>query len=212
MCCTHEASKLTNDSGTIIERFQTQLVTMTNAAVTYFFCDHRLQERTTLESFVRHIAKQLVSSSANCLQIANRLHDEQSERTFTTLSYVSLVSSMISQFEEIIIVVDALDEIAVSDRVAITEQLVKFVNGYGIGTEDETPVVKVILTSRKDWHIEKTIGSVAETVDLAKHVDADIEMFLDFQIKERLQSKKLKLRDPSLATRIRNRLVERAGT
>jgi hypothetical protein len=72
-------------------------------------------------------------------------------------------------------------------------------------------VVQVILTSREDLNVERSIAAIATSrLSLVNQMEDDIRAYISFEVSERLKTRKMKLADATLADKIVHSLVERA--
>ncbi|KAF2869516.1 hypothetical protein BDV95DRAFT_498197 [Massariosphaeria phaeospora] len=193
----------------IIEKLQT-LYTSPTTAVLFFFCDHRDKSKRTLENFLTSIMKQIVDSSSACFNKAKELYNykgKNSGRSLNASEYFPLIRSMIPEFEDIYVVVDALDEASQGDKIANALSQLRIA-----GSEQGIPV-RVLISSRYDIRIERrhpTITSVR--VALTENTHQDIARFITVELLRRVSEGIIKIRDKDLVSVIEHHITHRAGT
>lgn len=107
-------------------------------------------------------------------------------------------------FGKVIVVLDALDE-------SVEEEA--FINGFKellLSSQSDT-TVQILVTSRNDLNIERLIlPLVTWGLSLMDAMVQDIGTYITAEIDDRVRSRRLKLRDPSLAKQISETLVRQA--
>jgi hypothetical protein len=110
-----------------------------------------------------------------------------------------LIQSLSTFFDEVMIIIDALDECG-SDRSKIVELLASInIDGYNI---------KTLFTSRLETDIELHLRDY-EKISIAA-TSSDLKLYVASEIERRSRKKSLRTRDPELKTEIMDRLVEGA--
>lgn len=197
---------LTFVSSSIIEKMRE--VSSPTTAVLFFFCDHRDLSKRTLSDFLMNIVKQIIDISPACLKKAKDFYKEKGKKLGLTLSgaeYLALVKSFLGEFDELSVIVDALDEAAEADLIA---DALKQIHA------SENASVRVLLfTSRFDIRIERKYFSICSIrITLAENTRHDIEHCVETELLNRVTRGTIKLRDKGLITMIQAQIGLRAGT
>lgn len=109
-----------------------------------------------------------------------------------------------ANFEEVIIMIDALDEFAEVRKLVYAFD--EFLSQKGNGTK-----TFIITTSRENVNIEKLIQRITTfRLSLADKIGQNITTYVSAQVEELIISRTLKLRDPDLAGEIVRSLVRQA--
>lgn len=176
-------------------------------AVFFFFCDHRDQSKITHNDFVATIVKQTLDVSSACFSHIQQEFEDASRQPFDHRHYVPLIKELMSSFQEIFFVLDALDE--ASERVEIAETLVQL---HAHGQSLLIPT-RVLLTSRFDVQLERRHPSITSSrVTLAENMREDIDQYIQRGIETRLAKGSLKVRQQQLLPSIQRQISTQAGT
>lgn len=104
-------------------------------------------------------------------------------------------------FPQTLIVIDALDECMERECLMLTLLAL---------AETTSSCVKVLVTSRNEIDIYRTFSEMPSICIQKDNMSEDVERYITAEIKNRIQAKKLKLRDPNLEQEITATLVEKA--
>ena len=174
--------------------------------IAYFYCDYKDPKThdplIILGSLVRQLAIQ-DSRSLGALEKFYIHHFEESGATtghsMTPEDLCSLIQSSSGFFDEVMIIIDALDECG-SDRSKVMELLASL-NGDGFN-------IKTLFTSRLETDIELHLGDY-EKISIAA-TSSDLKLYVASEIESRSRKKTLRTRDPELKKEIMDRLVDGA--
>src|SRR5262249_30283803 len=108
--------------------------------------------------------------------------------------------SMSTYFENVMIIIDALDECGI-DRSHIVELLSRLV-------QPNLNSLKTLFTSRREIDIEMHLSEFNQ-VSIAA-TSSDLKLYVAAEIELRIRHKRLRLKDHSLKEHIMNRLIEGA--
>lgn len=184
------------------------------AAILFFFCDHRDQNKKILKGFLMTLARQGAQQSDECLRQAQQLFEEKnkdSARPLNIAEYISLVKTFLGTFEQVFVIIDALDEASEKDSiVAAAIDLLSLPQG---STDLKPYQVKVLLTSREDFQIRRILLPVPYVrLALDESIHEDVELYVKMDIQRRILAGQLKLRNKDLASQIYTMIISRAGT
>jgi hypothetical protein len=91
-----------------------------SVAIFFFFCDYRDQNKKILKGFLMTLARQGAQKSDECFLQAQQIFEEKnkdSDRPLNIAEYVSLVKTFLRMFEQVFIIIDALDEASEKGRI-----------------------------------------------------------------------------------------------
>jgi hypothetical protein len=127
------------------------------------------------------------------------------KRKLTDGRRMEMIKAVLADFRRVLFVVDALDESVEEEAFAQAfSDLLQY-------DTDNDAVIQMILTSREDLNVERSIKAIATSrLSLSGQMEDDIRTYISSEVRARLQSKKLKLADPDLADRVVRSLVEHA--
>ncbi|KAF3804273.1 hypothetical protein GCG54_00000624 [Colletotrichum gloeosporioides] len=199
-----------------------------NGIMVYFFCSFEEKEKATLH-FLMSIAAQFVSRSQRCFNAASERQKSKKGFSLTTSDYVHLVESFMSGYDQVIIVVDALDEVEGmqhKEKEAFVAVLRQLMGRQAEPTIPDDPrrslgrqkVVgrKIMITSREDAYIRRSLAHdckcLSWKLDSHHPLQADLEQFVSAELQARIKSNKICLRDLKLAPIIRDQVLRTAGT
>jgi hypothetical protein len=169
----------------------------------YFYCDHRNPRKQLLSNFLSLVLVQLLRYQPDSIDKVQAARSAN-KRKLTDDRYMKIIKDVLVDFRRVLIVVDALDE-------SLEEQAFAQAFSDLLQTKaDNSTVIQVILTSREDLNVERSIKAIAtSSLSLSNHMEDDIRVYISSEVRGRLQSKKMKLADPDLADKIVRSLVER---
>lgn len=176
----------------------------------YFYCDYKDKAKQQPSAIISTILMQLAKQNN---EVLNKLRafflEQQKDSRTASPGFDELRSNfssfVVDAFEEVIIVVDAVDEC--TDRRCIM---------YGLQSIVETtPSAKVLVSSREESQIvdafqEWSFSGKRDARIKESDVADDIESFVKAEVTTRIRAKKLKLRDGSLKKTIVEALVKGA--
>ena len=193
-------------SSTIVEDVINHCRCNPTLAVLYFYFDFKDVEKQGHEKMIRSLIVQLSSQLGGTTQSLEALHSScgNGGRQPTPDMLLATLHQIMKSFEEIFIVLDALDEC--SDRQELLEDIEQFKHWTDVN-------LHILSTSRREKDIEERIEPLARCegkipVD-SMHVNDDIRAF----VHEKLQTD-LKLRrwgkEPKAQQEIENALMDKA--
>ncbi|TVY83746.1 Ankyrin repeat domain-containing protein [Lachnellula suecica] len=184
-------------------RFQSEEV-----GLAYFYCDYKDPMKQDPAVVLRTLLSQLSNQNIEVFQNVQKFYREQckDDRTADMAPpSLDLVRSnfgplLESSFQKVFIVIDAIDEC--HDRECISNAISAITNSLDN--------VKILVSSREDKDIKGEFGDFPNLQMRAQHVSGDIESYVDARLKERIASKKLKVKDDDLRKQISDTLVLKA--
>ena len=156
-----------------------------------------------LKNFLSILITQLIRIQPCCIEEVEASR-ARNNHGLTEADYVKLFKAITSYFEQVVIVVDALDE---------SVEIKKFARTFAqlLAPSDNATRVLIFTTSREDVNIERLIAPLATYhLSLVGRMTQDIETYIATEVKERIQSRTLKLRDAGLIDNIVRLLVDQA--
>lgn len=153
------------------------------------------------------ITKQMLDQSPACLEHAKNFYEDNSNYPFNRTKYIPLIEEFISMFEEVLLLVDALDEASERERIADS---LTYLHNYG---KSKAVTIKVLFTSRFDIQIERRYPVITSTrITLAENMREDIDNYIKKELETRLSKGSLKLRRKELLPSVQEQIGKRAGT
>jgi len=193
-----------NSSTTIIEHLQ-EILREPEIGLVYFYCDHRNHKKQLLSNFLSVVLVQMLKTQPSCIGEIEAAHTAN-KRKLTGERYMKIIKVVLAHFKRVLIVVDALDESL--EEEAFAQAFADLLQTAA----DSDVVVQVILTSREDLNVERSIAAIATSrLSLVNQMEDDIRTYISFEVGERLRTRKMKLADAALAGEIVHSLVEHAG-
>ncbi|KAL7266669.1 hypothetical protein RUND412_010779 [Rhizina undulata] len=164
--------------------------TPTNHALAYFYCKYGEKDRQDPQSILSTIAKQLalMSPEASLPKAVISLYEEQkndgvkSRRLWLDQS-TELILQLSREFEQTIIIIDALDECPKKSRYELLVALEKL--------RTSTEGVKIFVTSRDDDDIRIQLKKESEVYIQPSDNSRDIELFVVTEVDKYISSKRL---------------------
>ena len=175
-------------------------------AVAFFYFDFADREKQKCGNMVRSLITQLCPPNGNVPQ-ALRWHYSSCAygKTQPSLkSLLSLLCEMIQQFQEVFIILDALDECGEGEKLL---QVIENIAGWKLDG------LHILLTSRKEHNIEKRMEKICKEQDRirvqGKEVEKDISTYVRSRIRTDHNLKQWQ-KYPGLHKEIEETLIEKA--
>lgn len=169
-----------------------------NRGVAVMYIKYNEPEQT-LENLLGSLLRQLIESADGIPSAVLQLYDHHRHRN-TAPSLDDLCGSLllvIDSFTEVFVIIDALDECSEELRWELLERL-----------ETIQPHVHLLITSRFLDSINEELKSFSR-IEIKAH-RADIELFIDQQIKKNRNLRRITERSPALRCDIKNTVVKTA--
>ena len=201
-------------SATVIDHLKRSTHPSTTA-VLFFFCGTNNPTAKDLHLFLSTLVRQLLDQSQGCIaQARDRYSQKNKDTTYTlnTREYISLIQHCFGNFEQVFLIVDALDEL--HEKGSILEILKCILTSWQFANAQlRIPSTKIMLTSRLDRHVQRVLHPlVSFQLSLEDNSHCDVQRFISEEITSRMISRKLKFRDNALQGDIQNTITNRAGT
>lgn len=176
-------------------------------AVAYFFCTHRDKRTQKSSNILSSLCAQLALQDEAGYAFLESYHDElrsnlhlQGEPEPARL--IGVLQQMCSSYNQIYLVVDGLDEC--EDQV---ETNLKDLVSLAVREDQEK--ISLALLSRDELHIRHQVEADFRCTELEAHTE-DIQLFVASELEQRINSRKLRLRDMTLKDKIMAKLVDGA--
>lgn len=173
----------------------------------YFYCDYKDVQK---QCPTRTLGTLLAMLGAQNKYVFHELKTFFEKQRKENLSYTPSFDELRSQlllvstrrfFSQTLIVIDALDEC--NDREPLMDVLLELSN-------ETSGCIKVLVTSRSEIDIHSIFSKMPNICIRKDDVSADVESYITSEVRSRIQSKKLKLRDPNLEEVITTALAGKA--
>ena len=180
--------------------------TSSNTAVAYFYCDYKNVATQDPRNILGSLACQLaLQDEQSCVKLqafyAKHNPPDRPSIGFNHDDLCYLLVEMASSFNEVMIIVDALDECGTQNK-KITK-LLSSLNG-----SEEIGNIKTLFFSRDEQEIRDVLEAY-DQVSIAAE-SSDLRLFVGAEIELRIRNKDLRIKDTSLKEDIMKRLVEGA--
>jgi hypothetical protein len=176
--------------------------------VAYFYCDYKEPHKQQPSNLLATLLSMLGAQNQSVFRELESFFQKQAKENpgvaNSTPGFDELRSNFSTfigdYFDEVLIVVDALDECIGRD--CITHGLMSLVRSC--------PTLKVFVTSRNEIDIYRAFEDLPKACIQKEDVAEDIENFVRFEVSAKIKDRKLKLRDPRLEQTIVSALTEGA--
>lgn len=157
----------------------------------YLYCSYNDQKSQTLDALLRSVIRQLISSfpassqmSDSLLQLAVLFHQKFAERSPEVRDYTDLLEDVVSKFDRVFVMIDALDECAEVDHTGSNNraELISVLSGLSI---------HLLVTSRQLGNIRDLMSASLEIP--IRPDQQDIQSYIKWRISDpKFGSKKLR--------------------
>ncbi|KIL90713.1 hypothetical protein FAVG1_06449 [Fusarium avenaceum] len=176
-------------------------------AVAYFFCTYRSELSQQPSSILSSLCMQLAMQNENAFEALQQYHDELYSSPHlstepTTDKLIEIIGRLCDCFRQVHIVVDGLDECG-----GQAGSSVKCLAKLGLSAGGK--LISLALLSRNEIEIRQEVEDDFSHIEIEAQT-ADIQLYVASELSERIASRKLRLRDPSLKDLIMTRLVDEA--
>ena len=168
--------------------------------VVYFFCRHDVPESLQARTIIGSIARQILRTIADLSVIAQSCEDTHS--TGDTEKVLDVLLRGFSSSAKVYLVLDGLDECALTERATLVPALQKIQEKMSISVcasfrEEPNSGLQAIAQQLLDVHV---VCIPKNNPDIAAFIEADLERCL--------QQERLNIRDPTLISKIQDALLE----
>ncbi|KAI1039132.1 hypothetical protein LB505_007530 [Fusarium chuoi] len=176
-------------------------------AIAYFFCTYRHERSQHMVNILSSLCIQLALQSEKAFRILQEYHDQLfSSHHLSTKPTAEMLTQILHRicacFTRVYIIVDGIDEC--DNRV---EANVKCLAELALSQGDD--VINMALFSRDESIIRTRLEKDFSHVEIEAHTE-DLQLYVASELNERIASKRLRLRDPTLKDLIMTRLVGEA--
>jgi hypothetical protein len=172
----------------------------TETPIVYYYCDYKNGKSQRPEEILKTILASLARFNDNMLDFIGEFLKRY--ETFKTSCSIDVLLQAfldcIKRVDRAFIVIDALDES--TDRQEFLERLAVVANSQ--------TNVNLFLTSRMVHDIAECFEKLPKISIDSSDVASDIELYVTNQLETLIKNRKLKIRDPTLRSEIRNKLTK----
>lgn len=193
-------------SASIIERLSELCLTRPLSTVAYYYFAFDDQAAQDVEGMIRSLTAQLCSRCTTLPSAMESLYNTcsrgQTQPTFDALRIV--LSEVLDAFDEVFIVLDALDECVERENLLTTLETI---------AQWQKPQLRFMVTSRKEWEIEQSLELFVKEANRICIQGAGVEDDIKACVLDRLRmDRRLKRwQKPELEQEIQRALISRAG-
>ncbi|KAH7127964.1 hypothetical protein B0J13DRAFT_530646 [Dactylonectria estremocensis] len=180
---------------------------MAGKAVAYFFCTHRDKRTQQSSNILSSLCAQLALQDEAAYSILETYHDELRSNLHLQgepepESLIGVLQKMGGSYNQAFLIVDGLDEC--DDQVEINLK-----NLVSLAVRDDQEKISLALLSRDEVPIRHQVESDFRCIELEAHTE-DIQLYVASELEQRINSRKLRLRDMTLKDQIMAKLVDGA--
>ncbi|KAJ6168864.1 hypothetical protein N7497_001707 [Penicillium chrysogenum] len=173
-----------------------------DVAVAYFYCDYKDKQKQSPTRIISTLLSMLASRNDDVFERMQAFFQQQyKENPAYAPDFDELLNNfshfMGDSFQQIFIVVDALDES--EDRECVAYSLKKIY--------ETCQFSNIFVTSRHEIDIARTYDGLPSITIAATDVAGDIDLYVKAEVAAKIKARKLKLRDPNLAGIICDTLI-----
>lgn len=176
-------------------------------ALAFFYCDYKDANTHNPRNIFGSLAKQIAVQNESCFHTLKEFWGTpgspgrvSSTRGVPTIgAYLDLIKELAARFDNVMIIVDGLDEVAV-DRSGVADLLQSLNRPNGN--------IKTLFASRKEIDLQHPLQSYKQLSIAAK--SSDLRLYVASEIERRTGNKMLRIRDPDLKEHTMRTLVNRA--
>lgn len=177
-----------------------------NVAVAFFYCDYKNIATQEPRNIFGSLACQLALQDEQSFEKLRAFHEKYNPADRPSIgcsleSLRDLLVEMASNFNNAMIIVDALDECGTQSKY-VTNLL------SGLDNSDEVGNIKTLFLSRNEEDIREVLEGYDQVSIAAR--SSDLRLFVGAEIELRIRNKDLRIKDESLKQDIMERLVEGA--
>lgn len=193
-------------AASIIEHVKAHCRRKSETAVAYFYFDFADMEKQKCGNMVRSLITQLCPPNGEVPQALMWLYSScaYGKTQPNSESLLSLLCKMIQQYQEVFIILDALDECGEGEKLL---QVIENIAGW------ELDGLHILLTSRKEYHIEKWMKTICKEHNRIRvqgeEVKKDISTYVSSEIRTNRNLKQWE-KYPRLHEEIEERVTENA--
>lgn len=131
-----------------------------------------------------------------------RTYGNHPKRAISLDDQLVLFATLAQKFLLVTIVIDALDE---------CKELDKFVKGLQRFITVTNATIRMLITGRNDYSLEKSVGALATyRIALEQNIKNDINAFVTDEVNSRIEARKLKIRSHHLKELVIHSLSQHA--
>lgn len=177
-----------------------------NVAVAFFYCDYKNTATQVPRNILGSLVCQLALQDEHSFEKLRAFHEKHNPADrpcgeFSLERLRDLLVEMASSFDTAMIVVDALDECGIQNK--LVARLLSSLN-----SSSEAGNIKTLFLSRDEEEIREVLEEYDQVSIAAR--GSDLRLFVGAEIELRIRNKDLRIKDESLKQEIMERLVEGA--
>jgi len=177
-------------------------------AVALFYCDYKTAATQDPKNVLGSVAKQLAVQDEQSFEKLQTFYESKSTKNSSHVDFSldelrDLVLTMSSSFNDVMIIVDALDECGTAMQVrSITRLLASLNDGRGLG------ICKTLFLSRDEPDIREILEDYDHNSIAAS--SSDLRLYVGAEVEIRTRNGDLRIEEQNLKEQIMERLVEGA--
>lgn len=194
-------------AGAIIQECLQRTKTNPGTAVAYFFCTYRDPKTHVSSSILASLASQLAQQNETAYKLLEEYYDDLQPDdhlagTPTAEELVEVICEMCTSYNQVHLVIDGLDECDNQVEATLRDLLV-----FAMTQSHE--IINIAILSRDEPKIRHQLEGHFDCMEMEAHTD-DIQLYVASELEQRINSKKLRLRNIALKDHIMAQLVSGA--
>ncbi|KAF8247356.1 hypothetical protein K440DRAFT_551235, partial [Wilcoxina mikolae CBS 423.85] len=190
----------------VIEDISKRYPISQGTGIAFTYCSYRDEAsakdpKKFLATFILQLARQRKHLFPSLVHLYDTHRRDARKPSFSTLR--SVLFSLLEEFDTLFLLYDALDECE------MRQELMKLLHDL-VNTGNRC-CIKLFVTSRKEPDIEQAFRDTQKVEIAAVRVAQDIEVYVDYELQNRLQNGDLILQDSGMKAVILDTLCNRAG-
>lgn len=177
-------------------------------AVAFFYCDYKTAVTQNPKNVLGSIAKQIAVQDEESFEKLQAFYESKNPQDLPCIDFSldelrDLVIIMASRFNDVMIIVDALDECGTVTQIRFITRLLASLNDGG-----QVGSCKTLFLSRDEPDIREILKTYDHVAIAAS--SRDLRLYVGAEIELRTRNRDLRIKDQNLKAQITERLVEGA--
>ncbi|KPM46456.1 hypothetical protein AK830_g205 [Neonectria ditissima] len=194
-------------AGAIVDECLQRSQANPGTAIGYFFCTYRDPLTFTAINIISSLCAQVALQNEAAYQVLEEYHDELRSNHHlpgqpTTPQLIQTLHQMCASLNQVYLIVDGLDECG-SDVESTVDSLIS------LCLLDANDNINLALLSREESPIRQRVEPYFHWIEIEAHTE-DIQLYVVTELDQRINAKKLRLRDMALKDQIMARLISGA--
>ncbi|KAF7552035.1 hypothetical protein G7Z17_g4568 [Cylindrodendrum hubeiense] len=194
-------------AGAIISECLQRTKTHSETAVAYFFCTYRDPRTHGSSNILSSLAAQLAQQNESAYRVLEEYYndlqpDDHLSAGPTTEELIEVICEMCTSYNQVYLIIDGLDECGNQVEATLRDLLaLAIIKGH--------EMITTAFLSRDEPQIRHRLEDHFDCIEMEAHTE-DIQLYVASELEQRINSKRLRLRNIALKDHIMDRLVSGA--